>query len=94
MGKYVTKECLGGNNYIYKRTRQTFTPKQEKVKPNLKDKTSDVLIEDVIDIAPTLPYARVVRLLQKPLPSAPKPKRRQGHMYSGIQSGMGLFDGF
>ena len=47
--------------------------------------------EDVIEIKPTVPHARVVRLLRNPLD--PAPRRKGGHMFSGIQSGLGLFDG-
>jgi hypothetical protein len=48
--------------------------------------------EDIVDIQPTVPHARVIRLLRKPLLPAPKSKRKS--MYSGMQSSMGMFDGY
>jgi DNA-binding transcriptional ArsR family regulator len=92
VGKYIVKEHHGGNIYLYKRTRQTYTPKTIEVLESKEDK-SETLIEDTIYIKPTSPYARVVRLLQNPLPSAPKSKKSSS-MYGGIQSGMGRFDGY
>ena len=91
--KYIKREKLNGGKFLYKRTRQTYTPKQIKAVAEVKEK-SNLLIEDLIDVMPTLPHARVIRLLKNPLPPAPKSKYRSGHMYSGIQSGMGMFDGY
>jgi DNA-binding transcriptional ArsR family regulator len=90
-GKYITKEHHGGNIYLYKRTRQTYTPKTVEVLTAQKE--SKVLVEDTIYIKPTSPYARVVRLLQNPLPPAPKSNKSGRHMFDGIQSTMGMFDG-
>ena len=93
VGKYITREHHGGNKYQYKRTRQTYTPKHVEVIEE-KEEKSEALIEDLITITPTSPYARVVRLLQNPLPKTPKSTKSGRHMYSGIQSGMGRFDGY
>lgn len=88
-GKYIVKEHYSKNNYLYKRTRQTYIPKKIDP-PKDADGQSDMLIEDTLEIKPVSPYARVVRLLKNPLAPAPKNKNR-GSLYGGIQSGMGLF---
>jgi DNA-binding transcriptional ArsR family regulator len=102
--KYIIKEHFGGNNYLYKRTRQTFTPtpmpvevvkpKKETLKKESHKKEIPEDDEETIDDVPTLPHARVIRLLKNPLPKAPKRNRSGQHMYSGIQSTIGMFDGY
>ena len=91
--RHIYRERLTGCSYVYGRTSVGYI---EKDYSKLLDKATDEELlevdkEDIVEIEPTLPNARVIRLLRKPL--APAPKRKGGHMYSGIQSGMGLFDG-
>jgi predicted transcriptional regulator len=91
--RHIYRERLTGCSYKYGRTSAVYIPKDYS---KLLDKATDeelteVDVEDTVELKPTVPHARIVRLLKNPL--APAPKRKGGHMFSGIQSTMGLFDG-
>ena len=91
--RHIYRERLTGCSYKYGRTSAVYVPKDYS---KMLDKATDEELldedeEDKVEIKPTVPHARVVRLLRTPL--APAPKRKGGHMFSGIQSGLGLFDG-
>ena len=96
---HVKKDKLNNTTYLYKRTNKKYIPKDftkvlEKLDPvtgkMVKALKSDMLEEDMLDIAPISPHARVIRLLKNPLEKAPK-KRSSSSTYGGIQSGMAMF---
>ena len=92
--RHIYRERLSGCSYIYGRTSVGYI---EKNYSKFLDKATDEELteknkEDMIDIQPTVPHARVIRLLRKPLPPAPKSKRKS--MFGGMQSSMGMFDGY
>jgi hypothetical protein len=92
--RHIYRERLTGCSYLYGRTSVGYI---EKDYSKLLDKATDeelteVDVEDTVELKPTVPHARIVRLLRKPLPPAPKSKRKS--MYSGMQSSMGMFDGY
>ena len=76
------------NRFFYKRTNKPFYTMA------MRDKQIDDFYDESQDetIAPPNPHARVIRLLSKPLPPPPKPKRANGSMYSSMQSGMAMFN--
>jgi len=91
--RHIYRERLTGCSYMYGRTSVGYKPKDYS---KFLDKATDAElieadVEDIAEIKPTSPHARVIRLLKNPLD--PAPKRKGGHMFSGIQSGLGLFDG-
>jgi hypothetical protein len=71
------------SRFLYKRTNKKFITiaMQDKM---LGDDTDLDIVE------PTVPHARIVKLLSNPLPPPPAPKRRSS-MYGGIQSGLSKF---
>jgi hypothetical protein len=89
--KYIQRKQISGSRFLYSRTRQTYTPKTIAGTAVKKEK-SNLMPEDLIEIKPISPHARVIRLLSNPLPPPPKPKRSSGYLYSGIQSGLGMFN--
>jgi hypothetical protein len=98
--RHIYRERLTGCSYLYGRTSVGYIEKDySKLKDYSKflDKATDeelteVDVEDTVELKPTVPHARVIRLLRKPLLPAPKSKRKS--MYSGMQSSMGMFDGY
>jgi predicted transcriptional regulator len=95
---HIAKEKINGAKFAYKRTNKKYVPKDftkelEKLDPvtgkMVKAQKLNILEEDMLDIKPTVPHARVVRLLKHPLDKAPK--KRSSSMYGGIQSGMAMF---
>ena len=83
---HIVKCDIGAREFKYKRTNKPFyTMEQQAV---TLDKVSDIEQDEPAPVV-TSPNARVVRLLSRPLPPPPAPKRRS--IYSGIQSGMGMF---
>lgn len=90
--RHIYRERLSGCSYVYGRTSVGYI---EKDYSKFLDKATDeelleVAKEDTVELKPTVPHARVVRLLRNPL--APAPRRKGSHMFSGIQSGLGMFD--
>lgn len=91
--RHIYRERINKCSYLYGRTSAKYIQKDyAKAKEKVKDVQVDMDKEDLVDIKPTVPHARVVRLLKNPLPPAPKIKRSSG--YGSMQSGMGLFDGY
>jgi len=93
--RHIYRERLSGCSYLYGRTSVGYVTKDYS---KFLDKATDAELmeaneEDMVELKPTIPHARVVRLLSKPLPSAPKSKNRKS-MFSGMQSSMGMFDGY
>lgn len=91
--RHIYRERLSGCSYMYGRTSVGYITKDYS---KLLDKATDEElteenVEDTIELKPTVPHARVIRLLKKPLLPAQKSKRKS--MYSGMQSSMGMFDG-
>jgi predicted transcriptional regulator len=91
--RHIYRERLSGCSYKYGRTSAVYVPKDYS---KLLDKATDEELmeeneEEKVEIKPTVPHARIVRLLKTPI--APPPRRKGGHMFSGIQSGLGMFDG-
>jgi len=91
--RHIYRERLTGCSYKYGRTSAVYI---EKDYSKFLDKATDeelteVDVEDTVELKPTVPHARIVRLLKNPLDPAPKAKRKS--MFSGMQSSMGLFDG-
>jgi len=89
--RHIYRERLTGCSYLYGRTSVGYITKDYS---KFLDKATDEELmeaneEDMVELKPTIPHARVVRLLSKPLPPAPKTKRKS--MYGGIQSGLGMF---
>jgi len=92
--RHIYRERLTGCSYLYGRTSVGYITKDYS---KFLDKATDEELmeknkEDIVDIQPTVPHARVIRLLRKPLLPAAKSKRKS--MYSGMQSSMGMFDGY
>ena len=91
--RHIYRERLTGCSYMYGRTSVKYNVKDYS---KFLDRATDEELteknkEDIVDIQPTVSHARVIRLLRKPL--LPAPRRKGGHMFSGIQSGLGMFDG-
>jgi predicted transcriptional regulator len=91
--RHIYRERLSGCSYKYGRTSAVYIPKDYS---KLLDKATDEELmeeneEEKVEIKPTVPHARIVRLLKTPI--APAPRRKGEHMFSGIQSGLGMFDG-
>jgi predicted transcriptional regulator len=91
--RHIYRERINGCTYKYGRTSVKYKPKDfsKSTKKPIQARKPSMLAEDIAEIKPTSPHARVIRLLKNPLD--PAPKRKGGHMYSGIRSGLGLFDG-
>ena len=88
---HVKVQRLDNIRYGYKRTNKKYIPKDFSDKLDKAQKL-DMLEEDILEIKPTVPHARVIRLLKNPLPPVRK-KHSSGSMYGSMQSGMGMFDG-
>lgn len=91
--RHIYRQRLSGCSYKYGRTSAVYKPKDYS---KFLDKATDEELmeenkEDTVELKPTVPHARVIRLLKKPL--LPAPRRKGEHMFSGIQSGLGMFDG-
>jgi predicted transcriptional regulator len=91
--RHIYRERLSGCSYKYGRTSVGYIVKDYS---KFLDKATDeelveVNEEDTVELKPTVPHARIIRLLKTPI--APPPRRKGGHMFSGIQSGLGMFDG-
>jgi len=82
---HIVADTTNKNAYIYKRTNKPFYTME------MKDKLVDAAYEEaeLSEPAPANPYARVIRLLDKPLPPPPPSKRKS--MYGSMQSGMTMF---
>lgn len=83
---HISVNTANKNAYVYKRTNKPFYTM------DMKDKMVDADYEEaeLNEPASINPYARVVRLLDKPLDPPPPPKRKS--MYGSIQSGMSMFN--
>jgi len=90
--RHIYRERLTGCSYVYGRTSAVYKPKDYSKFLEVKEVEEELDIEDMVELKPTIPHARIVRLLKNPLD--PAPRRKGGHMFSGIQSGMGMFDGY
>jgi len=92
--RHIYRERINGCTYKYGRTSAVYKPKDfsKLTKKPVKARKPSMLAEDMADLKPTLPHARVVRLLKNPLAPAPKSKKSSS-VYGGIRSGLGLFDG-
>ena len=93
--RHIFRERAQGTAFEYGRTSKKYIPKDFSKLLNKPPKVQkpSMLAEDMVDIQPTVPHARVVRLLKNPIAPAPKSKK-SGSMYGGIQSGLGMFDGY
>ena len=82
---HIVANTTNKNGYVYKRTNKPFYTM------DMKDKMVDADYEEaeLSEPAPANPYARVVRLLDKPLDAPPPSKRKS--MYGGMQSSMNMF---
>lgn len=92
--RHIYRERINGCTYKYGRTSAVYKPKDFS---KFLDKATDeelmeADVEDTVELKPTIPHARIVRLLKNPLDPAPKPKRSSG--YGSMQSGLVLFDGY
>lgn len=90
--RHIYRERLTGCSYLYGRTSvgyivKDYSKKIEKI--NIKE-DEELDKEDMVELKPTIPHARVVRLLKNPL--APAPKRKYMNGYGSMQSGLGLFN--
>jgi hypothetical protein len=91
--RHIYRERLSGCSYKYGRTSVGYIVKDYS---KFLDKATDeelveVNEEDTVELKPTVPHARIVRLLKTPIPPSPKSKHKS--MYSGMQSSMGMFNG-
>jgi hypothetical protein len=92
--RHIYRERLNGCTYKYGRTSAEYKPKDFS---KFLDKATDeelieADVEDTVELKPTVPHARIVRLLKNPLDPAPKTKRSNG--YGSMQSGLVMFDGY
>ena len=91
---YVQRVKIGGNRIEFKLTRIKYKPKDvshyEKLVQDQKNKIKPVKVKTVV--VPTISQLRVIKLLDRPLAPAPRSKR-SNHLYGGMQSGLGMFDG-
>lgn len=91
--RHIYRERLNGCIYLYGRTSAKYIPKdytKQLEKNIIKEEDEELDKEDMVELKPTVPHARVVRLLKNPL--APAPKRKYMNGYGSMQSGLGLFN--
>jgi predicted transcriptional regulator len=89
--RHIYRERLTGCSYKYGRTSAVYKPKDYS---KFLDKATDAElteadVEDTVELKPTVPHGRIVRLLRNPLDPAPKTKRSSE--YGSMQSSMGMF---
>jgi acid phosphatase class B len=88
---HIVKCDAGAIEFKYKRTNKPFYTME------VKDKAIDEFYGDTEKEEKAViksPHARVIRLLRNPLPPPPKSRQARDRKTSGIQSSMGLFDGY
>ena len=78
---HITADATVRSKYIFKRTSKPFIPSSLEVPDD----------DEELPQEPTTPYARVIRLLDRPTDPTPRRKSGSGSMYGGMQSGMALF---
>lgn len=88
--RHIYRERTSGCSYKYGRTSAQYIPKDySKFLEVAKEVEEELDKEDMVELKPTIPHARVIRLLRNPLPPAPKSKKSS--MYGNMQSGLGMF---
>ena len=91
--RHIYRERLTGCSYLYGRTSAKYIPRDytKKIEITIDEEADNELDkEDLVEIKPTVPHARVVRLLRNPI-ARPAPSKNRKSMYSGIQSGLSMF---
>jgi predicted transcriptional regulator len=86
---HIVNSKMVKNRFFYKRTNKPFYTMA------MKDEQIDAQYKEVeATVVTPMPYARVVKLLDKKREPAPKSKKSKGHMYGGMQSSMQSFGGW
>jgi hypothetical protein len=75
---YLKVDTTHRNAYLYSRTSKPFIPTALEIADD----------EEEVPEEPTNPYARVIRLLDRPTDSTPRRTQGSRSMYGGMQSGM------